>query len=92
MSKDDFLDQLAYGACNGSVELVSPKCIEGSPGKKFAPCPVKVVDKIPHEGCNCCDVCRSNCNWMAQIKDQSKREFAKSLKTMKKLADDYDNE
>lgn len=87
MSKEDFIDQLAYGTCNGSVELVSPRCVEGSPGKKPGQCPVKVVDGFhAEEECNCCDKCRSNCQLMAQIKEATKREAEKSFHDMQVLA------
>jgi len=93
MSKEDFLDQLAYGTCNGSVELVSPRCIEGSPGKKPAPCPVKVAEgRGEIKYCNCCEKCRANCNWVAQIKEVTKRESKKRLREMREMTEYLDNE
>jgi len=85
MSRQDFTDTLAYGACEGSVRAVSPDCVDRNPGKKWRPCPVNVVDNINADlHCNCCDKCRNNCNWMAQIKEVNKRESEERWEQIKK--------
>ena len=90
MSKQDFADTLAYGLCEGSVRAVSPICVDVNPGKEWRTCPVNVIDNIAvDELCNCCDKCRNNCNWMAQIREASKRERKKQ---MRKVTEYLDNE
>lgn len=85
MSKEDFLNQLSYGVCTGSVELVSPNCIEGSPGLKPEPCPYKEAqykgrkEIVP---CNCCELCRDNCTWMSKILISNQRESQKSMREL----------
>ena len=93
MSKEDFLNQLAYGTCNGSVELVSPQCIEGSPGCEPAPCPVKLAEgnlRHPSEYiCNCCEKCRSNCEWVAQVKRVNIRKRNNDLEAINRYLDEH---
>lgn len=95
MSKKDFTNALKYGVCTGSVEAVSPNCVDGSPGNKPAPCPYKLVNsrgRVAVEPCNCCAICRNNCNWMAQVLEANQRESADRRQQMKDLTDYLDNE
>ena len=94
MSKDDFLDQLAYGTCTGSVEAASPDCVDRNPGKKPEPCPYKVAKcrgRLEVKPCNCCGKCRNNCNWMAQVLQANERESARRREDLLELLD-KDNE
>ena len=88
MSKQDFADTLAYGACEGSVRAVAPNCVDGSPGKEWRRCPVNVTDGHNTEVlCNCCDKCRSNCNCMSAVKEATKHASKLQFKKMKKFVE-----
>lgn len=95
MSKEDFTNALAYGLCEGSVEAVSPNCVDGRPGNKPAPCSYKVAKyrgRIEVEPCNCCAKCRNNCNWLAQVLDANKRESAIRRDELREMIGRLDDE
>lgn len=89
MSKQKFKDTLQYGWCDGSIEFLATYCIHNNPGKQLHTCPVRLTGNLqPEDLCNCCDECKNNCSWTAQIKRINRQKRIEDLQELSKLLDD----